>query len=406
MDKTEQLFLQILKSALQGQSFPESHEISEEQWQEVFQLAQNHKVLPLVFQAVFQSPSLKNATGIRAMVRRIVTVQTAKTCDFLELYEKLRAGGCTPLVVKGFVCRNLYPKPDLRVSSDEDILIPPEQFDRCRQILQAFGMETDLPNSRQETDYEVPYRKKDSALFIEVHKSLFPPESDAYGDWNRFFEDAQQNAVADGEVLTLSPTDHLFYLICHACKHFIHSGFGIRQVCDIVMFANAYGKQVNWSKVYDNCCQIRAEVFAAAIFRIGEKYLTFDPEKAAYPKAFRDISVDETDMLQDLLSAGIYGSANRSRLHSSNVTLNALSSDRQGRRTKSSLRSTLFPTAKSLEYRYPYLEKYPILLPVAWTSRICSYLQERKRTQDNSPKESLKLGSQRVALLRKYRMIR
>ena len=406
MNQTELLFLQILKSALQGQPLPESYEVQEEQWQDILHLAQIHKVLPLVFQAVYQNPALKNATGIRGTVRRLVTVQTAKTCDFLELYEKLRAGGCTPLVVKGLVCRNLYPKPDLRISSDEDILIPPEQFDRCRQILQAFGMETDLPNSRQKTDYEVPYRKKDSALFIEVHKSLFPPESDAYGNWNRFFEDAQQNAVTDGEVLTLSPTDHLFYLICHACKHFVHSGFGIRQVCDIVMFANTYGKRIKWRKVYDNCCQIHAEVFAASIFRIGEKYLTFDPEKAAYPKEFQSISVDETDMLQDLLSAGIYGSASKSRVHSSSVTLEAFGSEQQGRKGKSSLRSTLFPTAKSLEHRYPYLEKHPILLPVAWTSRICSYLLETKQTSDNSAKESLKMGNQRVALLKKYRMIR
>lgn len=406
MDKTELLFLRILKSALQGQSLPESYEVQEEQWQDILHLAQIHKVLPLVFQAVYQNPTLKNFTEIRGMVRRLVMVQTAKTCDFLELYEKLRAGGCTPLVVKGLVCRNLYPKPDLRISSDEDILIPPEQFDRCGRILRDFGMETDLPEVRQKTDYEVPFRMKNGPLFVEVHKSLFPPESDAYGNWNRFFVAPLQNAVTDGKVLTLSPTEHLFYLICHACKHFVHSGFGIRQVCDIVMFANAYGKRIKWCKVYDNCCQIHAEVFAAAIFRIGEKYLIFDPEKAAYPKEFRSISVDETDMLQDLLSAGIYGSANKSRVHSSSVTLDAFSSEQQGRKGRGSLRSTLFPPVKSLEYRYPYLEKHPILLPVAWTSRICSYLRETKQTSDNSAKESLKMGNQRIALLRKYRMIR
>lgn len=35
----------------------------------------------------------------------------------------------------------------------------------------------------------------------------------------------------------MNASDHLFYLICHALKHFYHSGFGIRQVCDILLFA-------------------------------------------------------------------------------------------------------------------------------------------------------------------------
>lgn len=406
MKHTEAVFLSILKAALQNRNLTDLEDLTQDQWQEIFKMAEVHQVLPMVYQTVYKVPGLTVAPEIRAAVKKQMVIQTIKTEEFQTLNQKLREAGCTPVVVKGLVCRNLYPFPDLRTSNDEDVLIPEEQFDLCCQVFREYGMETHTEESRMHTDHEVPFRKKDGFLFIELHKSLFPPQQDAYGHWNRFFEDAGERLVEEGNVLTLSYTDHLFYLICHCFKHFIHSGFGIRQVCDIVMFANAHGDKVDWNRVYDNCCQIRGEVFTAAIFRIGENYLTFDPVKAAYPECFRSIAVDETDMLQDLLSAGVFGGATMSRKHSSNMTLEAVSAHKKGKKGKKSLKNTLFPSLESLEQKYPYLQKYPVLLPVAWGSRIFRYLRETKDAEDNSFVESLQIGNQRIELLRKYRVIR
>ena len=70
-----------------------------------------------------------------------------------------------------------------------------------------------------ESVYEVPYGKKGSLIYIELHKSLFPPESEAYGDLNRFFANVHEDAIdirIDGtDIRTMGYTDHLFYLICH-----------------------------------------------------------------------------------------------------------------------------------------------------------------------------------------------
>ena len=71
-----------------------------------------------------------------------------------------------------------------------------------------------------------------------------------------------------------------------------------------------------------------------------------------------------------------------------------------------SLKKSLFPSAKSLESRYPYLKKYPYLLPLAWFSRIVKYGKEQKGNTNNSAMESLKIGSERVELLRKYKVIK
>ena len=405
-------FLNILQNALRGRSLAEDPALSKEQWKELFDMAVVQRVLPMIYGAAYNVPSLVQTDAqflgaLKRQVRQQVMLQTMRTAEFLELNEKLRAAGATPLVVKGIICRNLYPQPDYRQSSDEDILIPAEQFAICHKVMLEMGMQTTESNPADA--FEVPYRKEGSPLYIELHKKLFSPDSDAYGDFNRFFENVFDRKVTEtiqsAAVDTLGYTDHLFYLICHSFKHFLHSGFGIRQVCDIILFANRYGKQVDWMQILEDCRQIRADKFAAAMFQIGSKYLVFNPEQAAYPTAWQAIVVDENPMLEDLLSGGLYGDANMSRKHSSNITLDAVTAHKQGRKTKGALLTSVFPSADKLSGRYPYLKKHPYLVPVAWADRLFRYARETKETKDNHAADALKIGNQRVALMREYDII-
>ena len=394
MDRRNTYFLQILSAALKGEQAALNPPLTAEDWQWIAQQAQRHKVLPLICQAARDTvpPQLK------ASLRRQVAEQMLKTHTFLQLNRHLCEAGLTPLVVKGIVCRELYPDPDLRQSSDEDLLLPQEQFEKGCDAMEAFGMTTDStdPNAA-----ERPYRMAENPLYIELHRSLFPLDSDVFGNWNRFFEGCFDRAVtldiAGEQVLTLNCTDHLLYLILHAFKHFLHSGFGIRQVCDIVMYGKAHAASVDWPQLLDRCCQVHAHLFTAAIFRIGEHCLHID-----CPAPLKDLQVDETALLEDLLSAGIYGGATESRKHSSTVTLGAAA--HRDKESGSSLRSALFPPAKVLSDRYPYLKRHQWLLPVAWVSRMIRY-GTRKNNGENSASEALRIGNQRVALLRQYGVI-
>ena len=402
MKQPNELFLNILKAALAGEAYEQETEISTEQWEQILRLAQIHQLLPVVVNACYQLPGLAGTqllAAVRGSVRQQVFTQTRKTGEFLSLYRKLREAGVKPLVVKGIVCRNLYPQPDQRLSSDEDVLIPPEQFACCHEIMSAFGMET-KDASVPENSYEIPYTKAGSPLYIELHKSLFPPESDAYGELNGFFEGVFERAVEETiegtAILTLAPTDHLFYLICHAFKHFLHGGFGIRQVCDIVLYARRYGGGIDWDRVRRNCESIRADQFAAALLAIGEKHLgvtVFLPENWQW-------DVDEMPMLEDLLASGIYGGADMERKHSSNITLNAVTRQKQGKDTGGGVLKSLFPGRKDMEGRYPYLKKYPVLLPVAWASRICRFAVKNAGTDMGA--KTIRLGNERIELLKYY----
>lgn len=396
------LFLEILKAALAERPYAPTEEISPDRWAEIFDIAQQHQLLPVIVDACYQLPGLSGTTlltSVRTGVRQQVFVQARKTAEFRNLYKKLRQAGVTPLVVKGIICRNLYPQPDYRTSSDEDVLIQPAQFNICHEVMMAFGMEPEEDPSCFEHRYEIPYGKKGSPLYIELHKSLFAKDSEAYSELNSYFEHVHETAVeelVEGEkILTMAPTDHLFYLICHSFKHFLHGGFGIRQVCDIVLFARRYGEQICWERVYENCESIRAEKFAEAMFAIGRNYLGLEQ---ALPE-FWQTDVDEKPMLEDLLSSGIYGKTSMERLHSAGITLNAVVRQKQGKAEGGGVLKSLFPGVGAMESRYPYLKKYPFLLPVAWICRIFRFVM--KGGSDSAAK-TIQLGNERVALMKQY----
>ena len=383
-------------------------------WLKLFQLAEKHHILPMIFEAVYNCSAAKQMDpslfmAFKRKTVQMVTMQAMKTNEFLYLFSALKKAGVKTCVVKGIICRELYPNPDHRISGDEDVLISPDQFELCHNTMIGIGMQPVESEKDIFAEYEVPYGKKGSPLYIELHKYLFPPDSEAYGDFVHYFDDVMDRLmevpVQGCVVTTMEPTDHLFYLICHAFKHFLHSGFGIRQVCDIVLFANHYGEKIEWDRIIANCRKIHAEHFAVSLFRIGENYLTFDPEKAHFPKEWKKIAVDEEPMLMDLLDSGIYGDSSMSRKHSSNMTLSAVSANKQGKKQSHGVLRTLFPPAKSLEGRFPYLQKRPYLLPVAWVDRILRYRKETQRISNDDAVESIKIGNQRTELLRYYKIV-
>ena len=405
MKQTNFIFLRVLRSALKGEKV-NMEELTPEQWREILSMAEVHKVLPMILDALQDCPGLQSLEGarlaaFRRQARHHVMMQTLRTGEFLALNRTLRAAGVKPLVVKGLVCRQLYPKPDLRPSSDEDVLISGEQFALCCGLLRDAGL---IPGTEEPEASEIPFRKAGSPLYIELHKHLFQPASQVYGDLNRFFEDVFERTAEleiNGErVLTMAPTDHMLFLICHALKHFLHSGFGIRQVCDIVLFAQKYGSEICWERVLRDCGEIRAERFAGAVFRIGENYLD-----VAAPEIFRALDVDEMPLLSDLLEGGLYGDASLSRKHSSNITLEAVAAQKQGKRSRSAMGASVFPSASKLAGKYPYLKKHSWLLPVAWGQRLWSYARETRKNENSSAGDALKIGSERVELLRQYDII-
>ena len=411
MELKYRLFLEALDAYFRNEKVNWDFEISMDTWKALFDLAEMHKVQPLVFESVYDCPAIQtmDARFLEMMKRRGIAVmmhQVKKTAKFLELYRNLQVRGLCPVVVKGIVCRELYPNPDLRISSDEDLWVEAHLFGDYLKALEEYGLKPMTASEHLEQMDEVGFFSEDKLIYIELHKHLFSKSSDAYGTLNDYFTPCFEKRVPlpvhGTTVYAMEPQMHLFYLICHALKQFLHSGFGIRQVSDIALFASAYGKEIDWQKLLEQCGEIHAEKFTAALFKIAKKYLNFDEEKACYPDAWQEIAVEEEELLLDLLGGGIYGGSSMSRKHSSNMTLDAVAARNRGEASGGSLKAALFPTAKKLEGKYTYLKKQPYLLPVAWGERLVKYCGEVGKSDKNRAMDAVKIGNQRIELLKKY----
>lgn len=401
-------FLEILESFMHEKSYclPEDFLALGE----LYQMAAIHKVTAAVFEQIRQSPifTQEEYRGMAMMYKsntiREVMLQTQREAGFVHIYRRICEAGIRPLVVKGVICRNLYAKPDYRVSGDEDMLLRREEFELCDKILLEEGMqreELDMDN----LPYEIPYVNPHNGVYIELHFMLFPEESGAYGHLNREFSKAFDTCISEKiqnvDVWTLEPTLHLFYLICHAFKHFLHGGVGIRQVCDMVMMAEHYKEKIDWKSIEGRLKALRMDTFWKGLVEIGRNHLGFVPENIGYPEEMLITKPDCSNLLQDFLDSGVFGDSTMERKHSANVTLAAVKSGKKD--MTASLKASLFPNIEYMKKGYPWVEKYPVLLPIAWLLRVVKYLKNSEKKSDES--SSIEIGMDRVELLREYKII-
>ena len=391
---TERQFLHIAKAVVSGGALP----TEKVDWPAIFTLANQQKLLPILFEAVRKMPAAEENAVLFAVTKQQVIGQvlnqTVRSAEFADLYRKLRAAGLHPIVVKGQLCSRLYPLKDHRISADDDLYISDVEFMACHEQLLANGLTTDTPADEFPTADEVSYTKDGSPLYIELHRHLFDSAKDAHDELNHFFADL--NPVEIDGFLAMPPHEHLLYLILHAYKHFVRSGIGVRQFCDIGLWARAYHNEIDWQRLHEQCESVHAATFAAAAFRIAGDDLGIEFD---LPTPW-DASIDVEPLLHDTLCGGVYGSNDLTRLHSSTVTLNAVKASRTGE--KSGVLRTVFPKRAYLERRYPYLKKRPYLLPVAWVQRIAHYASEKQPGADNSASGSIKLARERIELMKQY----
>lgn len=188
----------------------------------------------------------------------------------------------------------------------------------------------------------------------------------------------------------------MLFLIMHFVKHFLHGGVGIRQVLDIIMYAERFGTEIDWPHLYAVLEEEHVLTLSENVFAIAVDHLGFDVSRITLPEGIDLSALDYEDLLDDIVAAGLFGKSSKEREHSSTITLNAAA---DGKRT---LRKTLFPSVSDLSGKYPYLKDHPWMLPRAWGSRIFHYLSDRDQ---GSAKGAVELGNRRVELLRKYKVI-
>lgn len=386
-------FLSLLRDARLGLR----SEPREVDFAKLFVLGLQHEVLALLYEQIGRFPGFPDDLQAqwKKYAIRINAIQAIKSDRFVRLYQRFLQADLRVLVLKGIVCRSLYPKPDNRPSNDEDLYVRKEDGARAEQIMVEDGFQV-ANRSAEVTTLLDPA----SGLSIELHTTLFSEKSQAYGSYQQFFADAfahlAVHRIMGCDVYSLSHAQHMLFLIMHFVKHFLHGGVGIRQVLDIIMYAERFGPEIDWDHLYAVLDEEHVLTLCENVFAIAVDHLGFDVSRITLPQGIDLAALDYAELLDDIVAAGLFGKSSKEREHSSTITLNAVADG------KRSLRKSLFPGVSDLAGRYPYLNAHPWMLPRAWGNRILNYVLDRDQ---GSAKGAVEIGNRRVAMLRKYGVI-
>ncbi len=409
MRKIYEDFLQLLRSSLYNQN---TTVLSSPDWEEIFKLASMHKVEPLIYESAYKTESFKEQDQnfikhFKTTSMQIIYSQIQRSDRFLQLYRKFKQEEIKILVFKGIILRELYPIPDERISGDEDLLIEKKDLKKAIKILEENDMERALSDEEEADVYH--YFCKKTGLHLELHTTLFGEKSTTNRKMEEIFatvfQDIDTISISNVDVHTFSLDKHFLYIICHAIKHFVSCGTGIRQICDISMYINKHHEIINWDYIWKEIADLGYDTLLVNLLQIAIDYLDLDENKIIYPKNKNRYYINTKDLLEDIMDGGVYGASTQARLNAANMSLDALNKESKSK-IKSNL-AAIFPKAENLKGRYKYLEKYPILLPVAWGSRIFTYTKERGSLSSvgATAKETIAVGNRRIDLLKEYKLI-
>lgn len=403
MDRSEQLFLSVLDSVIHHKPLPEIREVSD--WEGVFALARRHNLLALVFEAAAELPETAELPEYGICLQETMSTvasQAQRTAAFLELYRAFSEAGLAPLVMKGIVCRELYGEyRDHRPSGDEDLLVEKQDFERARAVLeeQRYVPEMESVTERQKEDLqEVGFYGPDAGLYIELHLNPIGHENEFRVQLEECFRDVFRNSrelTVDGLTMrTMGHDDHFLYLILHAFKHLAGEGFGIRQVLDVLLYYEKYGREIDGDRLDAMLARTEAKRFFADLVEIGNRYLGFDLGTRGRTKC-------PEELLEELMRNGIFGMDTQAQRTAGQMIGAAVAAGKRSGAGGTFLR-TVFPSRRQLLNMHPELAERPWLLPVRWAQRWGRFMAHSRQNDGNLAKESMEIGKRRIRLLKKY----
>ena len=269
--------------------------------------------------------------------------QMAKVNALLQEFEKAEIDY---LPFKGCVMKALYPKPELRIMGDADILIRMSQYEQIKPILENMGF-----TMKAESDCELIWNSPE--LHLELHRVMVQP---THADYYEYFGDGWNRAVhREGCRYGFSDEDMYIYLFMHFTKHYRTGGIGCRHVVDLWVYRRAH-PDMNKDYVNQELEKLNLHLFHENFLRMLDVW-------------FGEEQPDEiTEFIgKRIFSGGSWGNADDYK-----IALELARQNHTERVQHSRLRyavGLLFPPLKQLKKKYPVLERLPVLLPVMWLVR-------------------------------------
>lgn len=401
MNNDQQGLLYLLRATLHKEELKQNKIVGLD-WKQVFELAKEQQIYTLLFPIVKDIATNSNEDNDIINDWKKVTIlssilQKQNITRIVYILNKLKQAEVEVIALKGLVLREYYPLNELRIMSDYDLLMHTKDLDKTKEILIKMGYIEDHRDSKH-----IVFRH-DNYLPIEIHWLLTDPNHFKDGKYleENIWKNTERVNLFGAEVLIPSVENQMLHLFLHLVVHYIYSGFGIRQLVDIYMLIEQKGNEIDWTSFDQKLKECNIQRFAVIIFEICRRLLGMK-----VPEIFTDKKL-ESDNNIDLVIYSIFFGGAHEGVFGKSLSFGPIDEKLLGHHDN--LQKTnnffgnfkyfitiIFPKTKVLKNNYPYANRLPILIPIAWVHRIFEGIFRK----DFSIKEKKNLISSKSEILR------
>ncbi|MCD8356570.1 MAG: nucleotidyltransferase family protein [Clostridia bacterium] len=357
-------------------------------WMELIQLANIHSVTGILGYMVMSYPDESNAQVaplMRKQCLQSIGIFSQRAEKMKLLLQQMNEQGIDHLLFKGYVLKDYYPVPELRSYGDIDFLIRLDDRQKSDALMMHNCFE-------RKTDWEPVFSYLKELEYYEIHTDVMEVDVSDKADYKEYFSHTWERAKwVEGHTWMLSPEDHLVYLLTHIAKHISSSGAGIRMYMDIAVFLQHFSNDLDWDYLQVELEKLCFIDFVNMVLSVVHEYFGI-----ASPIPLKQIDKQVLDdFMEFTMAGGTFGHVGRD---SGLIYLKRQDRNNENVSRMKTLINRAFPSAKSIESRYTYLQGKHWLLPVAWVHRLfrtkdtwVHHAEEAQSIMNTDTEEVLKL---------------
>ncbi|MDZ5254396.1 nucleotidyltransferase family protein [Clostridium sp. LIBA-8841] len=399
MNNSQVQIIKLLNLAIHGEKLKDFKEISK--WDEIIEEAKAHEISALIYSAIYGIKSLDGLSKERLDYWKKTTFftgigQISHYNQVGKLFEKFNEENIDVIVLKGLVVRELYPKSEFRTMGDADILVHEEDLERVTTLLQGLGYKLEECEDEHGAHLVFSHEKY---RHVEVHWTLV---NDDYFLGTKEFEksiwaNSMKINIGEAEVLSLGWEDLALHLCLHMAVHIVWGGFGLRQLCDLVLLVEQKGNEINWESFMIKGIECGAEKFILAIFKCCEKLFNMEiPSEVENSGSVDENLID--DLIQNIFNSGVFGKKDVIGTLGADF---AYSKDEKEKKRSISEKylELVFPKVENMSEKYQYAQNNKILTPIAWAHHLGAGVFNK----DYSLKSKIRFLTKSVSVSKKKR---
>ena len=174
--------------------------------------------------ALPQNWQINIANAIRKVL--LFDAERSRILSFME------QNGIWYLTLKGIILKEYYPSVGMRQMCDNDILYDETQSEKLQSYMVSLGYTSLYENYGNVEVYE-----KIPVYNFEMHRSLYGVSDK--NTWEEYYRTVKERLILNENSMFgyhMTDEDFYIYIMCHAYKHYIGGGTGIRSLLDFYVY--------------------------------------------------------------------------------------------------------------------------------------------------------------------------